>query len=117
MPAPSTDTSSSNCDISILEQRRSATPAWLTCAILAVWSTWICSTTRRSNAGLAHLVGLKKLNYLRISFAKVGDRGLVHLEKLSGLKNLVLGRTKVTENGIARLRSALPECNISLAEY
>lgn len=73
--------------------------------------------TKITNAGLAHLVGLNKLEYLRISFTKVGDRGLVHLEKLNGLKKLVLGRTKVSENGIARLRSALPGCNVSLGEY
>lgn len=73
--------------------------------------------TKITNAGLAHLDALNKLKYLRISFTKVGDRGVLHLEKLHGLKDLVLGRTKVSANGIARLRSALPGCNVSLAEY
>lgn len=70
-----------------------------------------------TNAGLAHLAGMNKLTYLRLSFTKIGDRGLLHLEKLCVLKDIVLGRTKVTENGIARLRTALPGCNVSLGEY
>ncbi len=73
--------------------------------------------TKITNAGIAHLAGLQKLTYLRMSFTKVADRGLVHLESLRDMKVLVLGKTKVTEGGVARLRAALPGCNVSLGEY
>ena len=73
--------------------------------------------TKVGNAGLAHLRGLGRLTYLRLSFTKVGDRGLVHLEGIAGLEELVLGRTKVSPEGVGRLRSALPGCDVSLAEY
>ncbi len=93
--------------------------------------------TRVSNAGLAYFKDCKNLKLLWLDGAQVTDEGLVHLkgllglreihlehtrvtdaglEQLAGLNNLSqlhLNGTAVTDKGVAKLKAALPNCNIS----
>ena len=91
--------------------------------------------TSVTDAGLAHLSGLRNLKLLNLGVTGVTDAGLVHLRGLTNLKQLYLnktgvtnaglahlhgmnlkelylGRTRVTAKGVKRLRSALPNCYI-----
>jgi hypothetical protein len=61
---------------------------------------------------LPKLWSLDKCLYLELNNTQVTDRGLEHLEGLSNLKHLNLQNTQVTDEGVARLRTALPDCEI-----
>jgi hypothetical protein len=65
-----------------------------------------------SDEGLKELVRLKILTTLNISFTEITDEGLKELASLKQLRNLDLQGTEVTEVGVARLRAALPKCQI-----
>ncbi len=65
-----------------------------------------------SDAGLANLSGMKKLETLIIVNPPVTDAGLEHVKKLTSLKRVRLERTDVTEAGIASLKEALVNCNV-----
>jgi WD40 repeat protein len=91
---------------------------------------------RITEAGLRHLAGMTKLHTLLLLNTGLTDRELIHLkgftalrvlelrqtqvsdaglEHLAGLKNLVelnLQETGVTDAGVAKLKAALPKCNI-----
>ena len=60
------------------------------------------------DAGLVHLAGLTKLGLLSLHRTRITDAGLVHLEKLTSLRNLNIGRTAVTREAAQGLRKALP---------
>jgi hypothetical protein len=58
-----------------------------------------------SDAGLAHLGGLKALKFLNIiGGAGITDQGLAHLEGLSNLETLFLGGTPVNKAGLDHFR-------------
>jgi len=63
-------------------------------------------------SGLDFLKETKNLADLRIESRDVTDSAFIHLAKLKTLKRLELSDTRVTEEGIARLRKALPACEI-----
>ncbi|MFP6657003.1 MAG: hypothetical protein VB853_02415 [Pirellulales bacterium] len=44
---------------------------------------------------------------------KVTDAGLAHLSGLTKLERLWLTRTQVTDAGVKKLQQALPKCDIS----
>ena len=71
------------------------------------------SYTNITDAGLAHLKGLTKLETLSLSRTKITDAGLVHLKGLTKLEGLYLGQTKITPAGIKSLQEALPDCRIT----
>ncbi len=60
-----------------------------------------CSLT---DAGLVHLAGMSKLEYLDLSYCnRISDTGLKHLRALSHLEHLQLkGCLRITKAGIAR---------------
>jgi len=90
-----------------------------------------------TGAGLVHLKGMTRLRHLDLDNTTVPDEGLVHLKGLLGLRILVLNKTRVTDaglehlaglknlaelklngtavtgKGVAKLKAALPKCNIS----
>jgi hypothetical protein len=65
-----------------------------------------------TDAGLAHLQGLTNLRVLTLDYTRITDTGLVHLVRLTKLRWLFLQETGVTGEGIARLKKALPNCEI-----
>ncbi len=69
-----------------------------------------------SDAGLANLAGMKKLETLIIVNAAVTDAGLEQVKKLTNLKRVALAKTNVTEAGVASLKAALPNCNIEYSK-
>ena len=62
------------------------------------------SNTPVTDAGLKHLKELTKLQYLSLSNTKVTDAGLAHLKGLNNLTGLLLAGTKVTDAGLAHLK-------------
>jgi hypothetical protein len=68
--------------------------------------------TRVSDAGLVYLTGLTDLRDLYLSGTRVSDAGLETLARMTQLEYLSLFDTDVTKAGLARLRAALPECDI-----
>ena len=63
--------------------------------------------------GLKAIGQLQELNLLEITSIGVGDDDLVHLTGLKKLRFLRVISPYVTEEGIAKLRLALPECQIA----
>jgi Leucine Rich repeat len=61
--------------------------------------------SRITDAGLAHLAGLKQLQTLHIRGLVVTDAGLESLAGLTGMHALALSRTRVQGPGLASLRS------------
>ncbi|HXJ57620.1 MAG TPA: c-type cytochrome domain-containing protein [Verrucomicrobiae bacterium] len=66
-----------------------------------------------SDAGIAHLKGLPNLVYLNLYGTKVSDAGLDDLKDMRHLRNLYVWQSKVTEDGAKKLKTALPEVDIS----
>ncbi len=67
-----------------------------------------------SDAGLAHLAGLKNLIVLLLQGNKwVSDAGLVHLSGLKKLRKLSLEKTSVTDSGVSRFRESVPGCQVT----
>ena len=69
--------------------------------------------TQVTDAGLAHLRGLTGLQLLGLGNTLVTDAGLVYVQRLTSLRVLGLHLTRVTDAGVARLRRALPNCQIT----
>lgn len=70
--------------------------------------------TKITDKGLEQIKGLTSLEYLNLYGDNITDAGLVNLEGMKKLKNLYLWQTKVTEPGAAKLKKALPQCDINL---
>lgn len=66
-----------------------------------------------TDAGLAHIKGLKDLRELYLFNARVTDAGLADLKGLKNLNRLHLNRTAVTEAGIREIQAALPNLKIT----
>jgi serine/threonine protein kinase/WD40 repeat protein len=62
---------------------------------------------------LIHLSTLSDLRGLQLSGTETSDSGLVHLARLKQLRSIDLRETKVTPDGIAKLKLALPGCDIA----
>jgi hypothetical protein len=56
------------------------------------------------DAGIAHLEGSTNLTYLNLMNTHVTDAGLVHLRNLTNLSELLLCETAVTDAGLAHLK-------------
>ncbi len=70
--------------------------------------------TQITDAGLVHLEGLTSLQELNLDNThQITDAGLVHLEGLTSLRMLFLHNTQITDAGVAKLKEALPECDIT----
>jgi len=70
------------------------------------------SESRVTDAGLAHLKGMARLETLWLGGTQVTDAGLVHLRGLTSLTSAMLCRTQVTAAGVANLQHALPGAQI-----
>jgi WD40 repeat protein len=68
--------------------------------------------TEVTDEGLVHLKGVFGLRELRLEQTRVTDAGLEHLADLKNLVELKLNGTAVTDKGVAKLKAALPKCNI-----
>lgn len=78
--------------------------------LAALERLWLVGTPT-SDAGLPCLTSLSNLKEFW-SGDGVTDAGLVHLEGLSNLRKLGISGPGVTDAGIAKLRAALPNCEI-----
>jgi hypothetical protein len=68
--------------------------------------------TKIGDEGLEHLAKLEQLQYLNIYGTNVTDVGLQRLKGLTRLRRLYVWESKVTDAGIATLNSALPDLEI-----
>lgn len=73
------------------------------------------SSTRVSNAQLAHVSKLSGLRVLWLYDTPISDAGLVHLQSLSGLRVLNLRSTLVSTAAVDALQEALPQCEFRRA--
>ena len=64
------------------------------------------SNTKITDAGLAHLVSLKKLASLNLWIPRITSAGLPHLGKIQSLTSLGLGDTQITDESLAHLASS-----------
>ncbi len=64
------------------------------------------------DAGLAHLAPLAELRRLELHGADVGDASIEVLARMTCLEILSIRKTKITRAGLARLKAALPKCQI-----
>jgi YHS domain-containing protein len=69
-----------------------------------------------TDAGLAHLKNLSKLEYLNLYATSVTDKGLANLEGLKNLKKLYLWQTKATDAGVAALKKSVPGIVVNRGE-
>jgi hypothetical protein len=65
-----------------------------------------------TDAALKHLRPLSELQTLNLSDTRVTDAGLEHLESLTKLRRVRLYFDKVSVEGIKKLQQALPNCKI-----
>ena len=71
------------------------------------------SGTRVTDGGLRTIAALRSVRALSLESDDITDAGLGHLEALKPLEVLLLAsRPKVTDAGVARLKKALPRCDI-----
>ena len=68
--------------------------------------------TTVTDEGLAFLAGLENLEYLNLYGTKITDEGLQHLASLKKLKKLYLWQTNVSESGVQTLKTALPALEV-----
>ena len=61
------------------------------------------SNTRVTDAGLAHLEGLTRLEWLTLDLTQVTGAGMEHLQGLTKLETLLLSNTQVTDAGLKYL--------------
>ena len=73
------------------------------------------SSTRVSNAQLAHLSKLTSLRVLWLYDTPISDAGLAHLRSLAGLRVLNLRSTLVSTAAVDALQEALPQCEFRRA--
>lgn len=69
-----------------------------------------------TDAGLARLERLENLESLCLSGTRVSDASIPVLSGMKSLQVLHLRKTLVTTDGAARLREALPDCDIVVAD-
>jgi hypothetical protein len=72
----------------------------------------ILINTKLTDAGLKEIKGLQDLETLSLVGAEVTDEGIMELAGLKNLRELYLCFTKVTAEGVAKLKKALPKCDI-----
>ncbi len=72
--------------------------------------------TQVTDEGVAHLRNLAKLEVLQLGLTNTSDASVEHLAQLTALCRLVVG-DRVSEQGIAKLRFALPNCEIRWSAY
>ena len=71
---------------------------------------------RVTDDGLKDIAELTHLEVLSLDRCEVTDGGLKHLSGLRQLRTLDIDQTQVTAAGIAKLRRALPKCEITFYE-
>ncbi len=69
-----------------------------------VTSVWLQSSSAETDAAIAQVGRLNRVQSLNLYQSSLGDTGLAHLRGLSTLSELNLGGTEVTDAGLANLK-------------
>lgn len=69
-------------------------------------------TTNISDAGLRHIAHLTTLEALTLKGTDVSDESIPLLITFGGLQQLDIRGTQISESGAAKLRAALPQCEV-----
>jgi Leucine-rich repeat (LRR) protein len=96
-----------------LDLSRTAAPDLSPLAGLTNLETLSICHTRASD--LSSLAGLKRLRTLKLTGSHVSE--LLALSELTGLRSLDLTGVKVSRKRLRKLRSKLPECEITRSDY
>jgi Leucine Rich repeat len=67
--------------------------------------------------GLKNLQGLKNLRFLHLISTPITDAGLDQLHTLTSLESLYLDDTKVTDEGLGRLVAVLPKVHLHIDDH
>lgn len=73
----------------------------------------ILDGTRITDAGLTHLRGLPNLRDLGVWGTQVTDAGLIHLRSLHQLRTIYVAREQLSEGGRASWEAALPNVRVN----
>ncbi len=73
---------------------------------------WYGNNPTVTDDRLVYLAGFKNLREACLRGTQVTDAGLDYLKRFRGLEHLDLQNTQVTPEGVAKLRQALPDCEI-----
>lgn len=65
-----------------------------------------------TDKGIAALKALPSLTKLELSYTRVTDGAIESLTELKGLKTIHLTGTRISADGLARLKAALPNCQV-----
>ena len=68
--------------------------------------------TQVTSAGLERLSALPRLMWLDLCDTQVTDAAIDSLANCRSLLTVLLDGTEVTDEGVARLREALPDCEV-----
>ena len=71
------------------------------------------SVTKITDAGMQHILRLKRLTVLDLSSTRITERGLMPLSACYELRELNLTGVQVDESVVYQLRKALPHCDIA----
>ena len=80
----------------------------------ALYGLSLHGCTSITDEGIAHLVELSNLEVLDLRGCAISDDGMLMLKKLQKLSWIRLDNNVASREVFAQLRSALPDCNISL---
>lgn len=69
--------------------------------------SWLPETTRIAGGYV-----YDRATTLTLTGPNYDDSAIEHLVKLKGLKRISLSRTRFTKEGLAKLRRALPDCQV-----
>ncbi len=72
----------------------------------------ILYNTSATNEGIAALSGLTRLRTLMIDSPNITDGAVEHFARMSSLERLCVHATSITAQGMAKLKAALPQCEV-----
>jgi hypothetical protein len=72
----------------------------------------ICKNPHITNAGIAYLVALKKLESLDVSETDITIDALPSLKKMKSLKYIKLNLCRISRDDVLMMKKALPQCHI-----
>lgn len=72
-----------------------------------------CSANKITDAGLAHLTGMKHLAWMEVAACRgLTDRAFEHLDRIENLRYVSVVWTSFTEEAVEKFKKRRPECHV-----